>query len=55
MEKEELENIIKEYLTNHTSLNVMCDPDGDGCMRVHVSMWLDNQKIADASDTITFP
>lgn len=25
MEKEELENIIKEYLTNHASLNVMCD------------------------------
>ena len=54
MEKEEFENAIREYLMKHVGFNVMCDPDGDGRLRVHISMWLDNQKIADASDTITF-
>ena len=38
MEKEKLENIIKEYMTNHAGLNVMCDPDGDGVKRVHVNL-----------------
>lgn len=54
MEKEEFENAIREYLMNHVGFNVMCEPDGDGRLRVHISMWLDNQNIADASDTITF-
>ena len=40
---------------NHVGFNVMCEPDGDGRLRVHISMWLDNQKIADASDTNNIP
>ncbi len=50
--KEELENAIKEYLTQHASLCVMCDPEGGGYVRVRVSLLLDNKEIADASDSI---
>ena len=52
MEKEELENAIKEYLTQHASLSVMCDPEGGGYMRVRVGLLLDNEEIADDSDSI---
>lgn len=52
MNKKELENIIKEYLKQHASLSVMCDPEGGGEWNVRVGLWLDNEKIADSSDTI---
>ena len=52
MEKEELENIIKEYLTQHASLSVMCGQEGDGHVNVRVGLLLDNEEIADASDSI---
>jgi hypothetical protein len=55
MEKEELENTIKEYLRQHASLSVMCDPEGDGHMKVRVGLWLDKDEIADASDSIILP
>lgn len=52
MDKKELENAIKEYLKQHASLSVTCDPEGDGYMKVRVGLWLDNEEIADASDSI---
>jgi len=52
MDKEKLENAIKEYLTQHARLSVMCDPEGDGYMKVSVGLWLDNEEIANSSDTI---
>lgn len=52
MAKEELENAIREYLKHHASLSVLCDPEGGGEWDVRVALWLDNEKIADASDTI---
>lgn len=55
MDKEELENAIKEYLTQHASLSVMCDQEGDGHLKVRVGLWLDKDEIADASDTIILP
>ena len=50
--KEELENAIKEYLTQHASLSVICYPEGDGHVKVRVGLWLDKEEIADASDSI---
>ena len=55
MDKEELENAIKEYLTQHASLSVTCDPEGDGHVKVRVGLLLDNMEIADSSDTIILP
>ena len=55
MDNEELENAIKEYLTQHASLCVTCDPEGDGHLEVRVALLLDNKEIADASDTIILP
>ena len=55
MEKKELENAIKEYLTQHASLSVLCDQDGDGHLKVRVGLWLDNEEIADASDATMLP
>lgn len=55
MDKEELENAIKEYLTQHVRLSVMCVPEGDGHMKVSVGLWLDNEEIANSSDTIILP
>ena len=52
MNKEELENAIKEYLKQHASLSVTCDPEGGGYTKVRVCLWLDKEKIADASDSI---
>lgn len=52
MKKEELENAIKEYLMHHASLSIMCNQEGDCSMKVCVSLWLDDQKITDASNTI---
>lgn len=50
MDKEELENAIREYLKQHASLNVLCDSEEGGYMKVRVGLWLDNEEIADASD-----
>ena len=55
MDKKELENAIKEYLMQHASLSVICDPEGDGQVKVRVGLWLDNEEIADASDSIILP
>ena len=52
MDKGELENAIREYLTQHASLSVMCDSEGDGHVKVRVGLWLDNEEISDASDSI---
>ena len=52
MDKEELENAIREYLKQHASLSVLCDPEGGGEWDVRVGLWLDNEEIADSSDTI---
>jgi hypothetical protein len=52
MDKEELENAIREYLTQHASLSLACDPEGDGYMKVSVGLYLDGEEIAGASDTI---
>ena len=50
MDKEELENAIREYLKQHASLSVLCVPEGDGYTKVRVGLWLDNEEIANASD-----
>ena len=55
MNREELENTIKEYLTQHASLSVTCDPEGDGHLKVRVGLLLDEDEITDASDTIILP
>ena len=55
MGKEELEITIREYLTQHASLSVMCDQDGDGHLNVRVGLWLDNEEIAHASDATMLP
>ena len=52
MKKEELENAIKEYLMHHASLSIMHKQEGDCRMTVSVSLLLDGQKIADASNTL---
>ena len=52
MDKEELENAIREYLKQHASLSIMCDQEGDGHLKVRVGLWLDNEEIANASDII---
>ena len=55
MDKEELETAIGEYLAQHARLSVTCDPEGDGHVKVRVGLLLDNEEIADASDTIILP
>lgn len=55
MDKEKLENAIKEYLTKHVRLSVICDPEGDGHVKVSVGLWLDNDEIANSSDIIILP
>ena len=51
----ELESFIKEYLSQHASLSVLCDQDGDGHLKVRVGLWLDKEEIADASDATMLP
>lgn len=55
MGKEELETAIKEYLTQHASLSILCDQDGDGHLNVRVGLLLDNDEIAYASDATMLP
>jgi len=52
MDKEEFENTVKEYLMHHASLSIMHNQEGDCRMTVSVSLLLDNEEIANGSDTI---
>lgn len=52
MDKEELKNAIGEYLTQHISLSLACDPEGDGYLKVSVGLYLDGKEIACANDSM---
>lgn len=52
MNKKELETIVGNYIKDNLRIGIFCDPDGDGHIKLNISLYLGGEEISKESESI---